>query len=414
MQPRQVQGTPEGGQWKETSRPDDIAPVEPLRLGVPRTNDRWYSPIEGDRLVVKADKRQRTIRHSDGQWRSRVPVAHRIVRLSSLSQDFRDIPSVEAATAVITEMLEDGDIGIHKWMMKRAVEGVQGRYDALTRRLNSRRPLPTQDYTRGGPLEVSSLARFCAMLQESGTIALENRDGSHEDSHGYHTLLGRLNAHRFSEGLFAECRWHPNRPCDYHCHKSVWHGTDGKLLHRMSQLVVNDGPLIDQWATSPEKAHAAGPIALYLIGTTQPTDPLHQKAMAIVEGVSQEHYELLEQGTQPEPEEISNPDDDKDAAFEKLMLRIHTERGELRSSDPSTYSLDTSFRAMGDAIRNSGEPSAAEVRAVHIARSLLSNPDSYAARRLTDAWRGRIDDLKSYGVLSHRYESWERVLAGEG
>ena len=102
------------------------------------------------------------------------------------------------------------------------------------------------------------------------------------------------------------------------------------------------------------------------------------------------------------------------AAFEKLMLRIHTERGELRSRDPSTYSLNSSFRAMGDAIRDSGEPSAAEVRAVHIARSLLSNPDSHAARRLTDAWQGRIDDLKSYGVLPHRYERWERLLAGEG
>ena len=413
---RHAKGTPDGGQWKETTRPDDIAPAEPLRLGVPGIDDRWYSPTEGDRVVVKADKRQRTIRYSDGLWRSRVPVAHRIVRLSSLSHDFRAISLVEAATAVITEMLEDGDMGVHKWMMHRAVDGIQGRYDILTLTGRNRRPLAAKDYTRGGPLEVSAIAHFCAMLQESGTIRLESRGKNHNDSHGYHTLLGRLNMRRFSEGLFAECRWHANKPCDYYCHNRVWHGTDGKLLHRMAQLVVNEGPLIDQWAANPKEARAAGPVALYLIGTTQAADPLHQKSMTIVEGISQAYYEMADQESLPEPEtepgKGTSPVDDKDAAFEKTLEQFRMDRGELISKDPAHYSLEISFRAMSDAVREAREPSAAEVQATHIIRSVLSNPGSCAARRVTDVWQGRIDELKSYGVPSHRYEHWERLLAG--
>ena len=285
-QPRHSKGTTSGGQWRSKPIAAD-ADSESLQLTDTVQREPSCPPLR-DKASIKLLSRQRTFHKKNGEWDLPIGLASRTARLlyKPLFNEPHVEEAIDAASVVVTEMMDDPYYQTlpNKAINKITRAAVSGAYNAAFYRqfgdppvpgflseINALEPLkPTGEYNI--PCMEACL-RGMRVGQELGLYKNEEIN----TTKGYkQRVIYVWKTVPLLERLMPAMVPHPQ-----------YLGDDGLALHRLMSMDVplprEQGPLIDFLLEGKARKHrrvsALTRMSLYLIGTTEPDDPMNGKAL---------------------------------------------------------------------------------------------------------------------------------------
>ena len=290
-QPRHPKGTREGGKWASKPSAEDT-PTSRIRLEDLQEGAVHPDELPRTKFILKLAGKQRTYKVRDNPslnsplWRKFRKGEHTPTPYEAL----------DVGSAVVAEMLNNGcsDIDDNS-IIPLGKEAVRGAYaSAINRQTNTELPALLRK-VRGwspqkAPYKIASVEAFIrgmALGAELGTYGNETADDP------------KARAAR-GRGLRLTLR-HFNGLAPFHTQPEEYMGDNGTLIHRTMNLpscVEQNQTVMDfiveqskkGWTdkkaddlglflVSTMEPHAYAQLSLYLLGTTDPHDPLHEKSL---------------------------------------------------------------------------------------------------------------------------------------
>ena len=383
--PRHPKGTPRGGQWKHVTA-DMMSSALPLAL-----NTESASPQKAT-AVVKVGGLQRTLRHRDGKWTSRGLLDARTSRRLLSELDGGVDEAIEITSSVIAGMLNSGDLEPDEKLVEFAVRGVMQQGKGYAREWDWYKP--TWKY-RGEYIECST-ARLAGLVHGCNFFKDTQIEGvSDQPLHiNQICVMELINATRYTDLFDADIEF--------------WHGTDGRLLHRIAETKIKDKPLVDVWEENPIEAAKAAPICAYLLGITKPDELLHQKSLRILNMLDKLHYEnggssLFSHCSNVVSHSTTSDLSQVNLSMDKEMRAI---AGELVSPD---YDISNIYHKICQTLISAKQDTAKHQLCVNVLVALLGDPESSSAIRVRE---GMVFEINELGFNTKEARPWMQLLMG--